>query len=97
MDKIMEFKTYKTKPMTISALEITTENIDELVYYNEIKQEFTIDKYCKVNDFNAIQRKLWVHTISGLSSCEIGDYLIQEMDSDNCYPCKREVFLAKYE
>lgn len=37
------------------------------------------------------------HTRQGVVDADVGDWAIQESDGSGCYPCKPDVFAAKYE
>ena len=37
------------------------------------------------------------HTRHGVVEADVGDWAIQESDGSGCYPCKPDVFAAKYE
>jgi hypothetical protein len=37
------------------------------------------------------------HTRQGVVEADVGDWAIQESDGSGCYPCKADVFAAKYQ
>lgn len=41
--------------------------------------------------------EFWCHTRQGDVQAELDDWIIQESDGSGCYPCKPDVFEARYE
>jgi hypothetical protein len=51
----------------------------------------------KPGERNEAGATLILETANGPAVCSIGDWIIREPTTRGCYPCKPDVFAAKYE
>ena len=79
--------TYQSKIVEIEARELTRENVEELADWSRGKA-LTFE-----NNDNAY---LEIHTLEGTMTADLGDFIIQGLAGE-FYPCKPEIFHAKYE
>jgi|GEM_PF-2125095 len=86
-------KTFRKKPVQITAVQLTHENLQEvLVWANSIQPA---DKQVKESEAGIL-----IPTKEGEMLCGFGDYLIKEpfpTDDRMFYPCKADMFDLTYE
>lgn len=88
---------FRSKPVEIEAVQLTP--------LQAIRYVFRVDKMPNGLDFNGIRNAdgetwtggLMCATRQGEVEAHVGDWIIQESDGSGCYPCKPDVFAAKYE
>lgn len=80
-------KEYKKKPVVISAVQWTGENVNEIL-------EFCVD--AKFSAEIGGSKKLEIQTLEGTMRADIWDYIIRGVKGE-FYPCKPDVFEKTYE
>lgn len=75
-------KLYKTKPVVITAVELTKSNQDEVLQWAQ----------CVPAENGGVA----IHTLEGVMRGDVGDFIIKGL-RDEFYPCKADVFHKKYE
>ena len=89
----MRINTYRKKPITISAVQLTKENIHNVLYWiREFEQEV---RYASEPPMRAVVG-LVIHTLEGDMVARYGDWIIKGV-KDEFYPCKPDIFEATYE
>jgi hypothetical protein len=95
---------YRKKPVEITAVQLTTENIyDVLKWANSIQPEdkrVVIARSPFVGKHGGYIIGLHIPTKEGEMLCAIGDYLIKEpfpTDDRMFYPCKPDMFELTYD
>lgn len=76
-------KQYRKKPVTITAVQFTGDNWDEIECF------VPVGKY---NDDGTFQ----IVTLEGEHRCSIGDYVIKGVHGE-FYPCKPDIFIETYD
>ena len=88
-------KTYRKKPVEISAIQWTGENLFDVTNFCMKGELNTIDSYynfqCKVEN-----EGLKIKTLEGEMLASVGDYIIKGVNGE-FYPCKPEIFQKTYE
>lgn len=80
-------KEYRKKPVVISAVQWTGENVNEIL-------EFCVDAKFWVEIGGS--KKLEIQTLEGTMRADIWDYIIRGVKGE-FYPCKPDVFEKTYE
>lgn len=90
---------FRSKPVEIEA-ELVTEKMiqDHLFDGVPLPNGMVISRA----SYNSVTRKIdaaYAHCVTrqGEVPVVLGDWVIQESDGSGCYPCKPDVFAAKYE
>lgn len=80
---------YRKKPVEIEAIQFfdTPEQLDKL-------SDFMGD--VKVNYSNPDKPVILIHTLEGVMTASMGDYIIKGVDGE-FYPCKPDIFKKTYE
>jgi hypothetical protein len=81
-------KQYVKKPIPVSALQWTGENLEEI-------KAFCTDSNGKEKFFTN-HCDLWIHTIEGQLMAKINDYIIKGIIGE-FYPCDESIFLKSYD
>lgn len=81
-------KQYRKKPVVIEAVlwDGSDEAADEVYEFMEDAQW----------SMNTGTKKVDIHTLEGVMSADIGDYIIKGVQGE-FYPCKPDIFAATYE
>jgi hypothetical protein len=77
-------KFYRKKPVVITALQWTGENMNEML------------DYCERCFFKADSKDLTIVTLEGDMTASLGDYIIKGVQGE-FYPCKPDIFQLTYE
>lgn len=75
---------YRKKPVVIEAMQITPDNVDELV------------EFCEGNLKSNPLVGVVIETLEGKMTVTIGDYIIKGVKGE-FYPCKPDIFEITYE
>lgn len=75
---------YKTKPCEIEAVQWTGENLTEIL------------RFANTQNIDITSGVLIIKTLEGDMAASTGDYIIRGLRGEY-YPCKPDVFRAKYE
>jgi hypothetical protein len=81
---------YRKRPLVITAMQWTGENIHELI----TELTTTLEKPLRYPYM--LNGELIVPTLEGTLRAQKGDYIIRGVD-DELYPCKKEIFQKTYE
>ena len=81
-------KQYVKKPIPVSALQWTGENLEEI-------KAFCTDSNGQEKCFTN-HSDLWIHTIEGQLMAKINDYIIKGIIGE-FYPCAESIFLKSYD
>lgn len=81
-------KQYVKKPIPVSALQWTGENLEEI-------KAFCTDSNGQEKCFTN-HSDLWIHTIEGQLMAKINDYIIKGIIGE-FYPCDKSIFLKSYD
>ena len=81
-------KQYVKKPIPVSALQWTGENLEEI-------KAFCTDSKGQEKCFTN-HSDLWIHTIEGQLMAKINDYIIKGIIGE-FYPCDKSIFLKSYD
>lgn len=90
---------FRSKPVEIEATQLTDDLIRDVLFgatavfpHGLSFEGWTnpVDKTWGGAEFECATRQ-------GVVAANIGDWIIQESDGSGCYPCKPDVFKAKYE
>lgn len=79
-------KVYKKKPISVSAIELASENVEELKTF--------VDRVTVLDKGGKLSAKIC--TLEGDMECVEGDFIITGVQGE-MYPCKREIFLQTYD
>lgn len=88
---------FRSKPVEIEAVQMTAEFIGEWLYSNGPAPNGLTFEGWAVAARQEHSGLYICHTRQGEVPADIGDWIIQESDGSGCYPCKPDVFEAKYE
>lgn len=83
---------FKSKPVTIEAVQYTAQLWQDVVHHNLGE----IEAFCPVAKFDAFSGSLYIETLEGTMRALPGDWIIKGLKGE-FYPCKPDVFEAKYE
>ncbi len=90
---------YRKKPVTITAVQWTGENLKTVTEFIDVKPEISSmiagmmwDRYEEAVSKNGLK----IPTLEGVMSANIGDWIIRGIKGEY-YPCKPDVFAATYE
>lgn len=89
---------YRKKPVVIEARQVTLETAEEIGAWCGAKK-CTIDSYDSYLWGYALRlehRHLYIETLEGDMSAEIGDWVIKGIQGE-FYPCKPDIFDMTYE
>ena len=75
---------YRKKPVTIEAIEVTTDNVDELI------------EFCEGNLKSHPLVGVVIETLEGKMTVSVGDFIIKGVKGE-FYPCKPDIFYMTYE
>jgi len=75
---------YRKKPVTIEAMEVTIDNVDELV------------EFCEGNLKSHPLVGVVIETLEGKMNVSVGDFIIKGVKGE-FYPCKPDIFYMTYE
>lgn len=83
-------QTFKTKPNTIRAVQLTKENAAEMrKFLTDTQYDATRDGHDPVN--------IMLRNSHGNMLLRVGDWLIREPDGNGYYACDPQTFASKYE
>ncbi len=75
---------YRKKPVTIEAIEVTTDNADKLI------------EFCEGNLKSHPLVGVVIETLEGKMTVSVGDFIIKGVKGE-FYPCKPDIFYMTYE
>ncbi len=75
---------YRKKPVIIEAMEVTIDNVDELV------------EFCEGNLKSHPLVGVVIETLEGKMNVNVGDFIIKGVKGE-FYPCKPDIFYMTYE
>jgi hypothetical protein len=75
---------YRKKPVTIEAIEVTTDNVDKLI------------EFCEGNLKSHPLVGVVIETLEGEMTVSVGDYIIKGVKGE-FYPCKPDIFYMTYD
>jgi hypothetical protein len=104
MEHFLGAATYRTKPVQIQAIELTWKNWDDICAFIEDKKAFIGGCYIDPetmqpfpdSDTTSEILGLRINTLEGTMLASQGDFIIRGLRGEY-YPCKPDVFHAKYE
>lgn len=82
---------YKSKPVTIEAVQFTGDNLDEIKTF--CGEEWGVSVYYDNEGWEDI---IYIETLEGEMMTKVGDYIIKGTKGE-FYPCKADIFNEKYE
>lgn len=87
---------YRKKPVTISAVQWTGDNLLECIRF--MGQEVNFEDSNKFDDYRTMVRNkgLQIDTLEGVMIVSDGDYIIKGVRGE-FYPCKPDIFKETYE
>lgn len=91
---------YRKKPVEIQAVQLTTDNIFQVVTFidgkkPDVKCDIAADKW---EDYKriVINEGLEIKTLEGVMMADFGDYIIKGIKGE-FYPCKPDIFQLTYD
>ena len=81
-------KKYVKKPIPISALQWTGDNLEEI-------KSFCTDENEKEKCFTN-NKDLWIYTMEGQLMAKVGDFIIRGIAGE-FYPCEQDIFRKSYD
>jgi len=81
-------KQYIKKPIPISALQWTGDNLEEI-------KSFCTDSNGNVKCFTSGEH-LWIQTMEGQLMAKVGDFIIRGIAGE-FYPCEQDIFRKSYD
>jgi len=89
-------ESYRKKPVVISAIRWTGENLLDVTRFIDNKDDVDSDPlwelYCDI----VSDRGLTINTLEGPMLSSVGDYIIKGVAGE-FYPCKPDIFLKTYD
>ena len=83
---------YVKKPVVIDAIQITRENIDDVIDFVSSKDSVIVPSFV---DFEKTTPIYFIHTLEGVMRACVGDWIIKGIKGE-FYPCKPDIFNATY-
>lgn len=87
---VMTMGTYRKKPVTVEAIQLTAES------FREVLDFVPIDQFAAGGKDDEGRTYISIKTLEGTMRADIGDYVIRGVQGE-FYPCKPDVFAATYE
>ena len=90
----MSWETFRKKPVSIRAFQLTEKVIDEAISIQNENQETVINNTkFKIGTYG---KNLFITTLAGEMCARIGDWIIEGVEGE-MYPCKPQIFEKTYE
>ena len=83
---------YRKKPVVIQAVQWTGDNLDEIKFLDQPKQQRALS----TAEWVGGETKLRIATLEGIMTASVGDFVIKGMKGE-LYPCREEIFWETYE
>lgn len=90
---------FHSKPVEIEAVQLTRALIESILFDKAAMPNGLFSRRAAYHPTNRTieHASFGCHTRQGDVAADEGDWIIQESDGSGCYPCKPDVFAAKYE
>jgi len=89
-------KTYRKLPVVIKAMQLFTENKEEIIKWSTTQRPIVIVTTEPDNKCEIIIKYAEIHTLEGTMKAQRGDYIIKGINGE-VYPCKPDIFKKTYE
>ena len=86
----MEIKQYTKKPVSIEAIQLTSNNYSEIMQW---LSSYNVKSYTLKSIYFP---GLYIKTLEGVMKADIGDYIIKGV-KDEFYPCREDIFKMTYD
>lgn len=85
---------FRSKPVEVEAFQLTKEYVRK--FWTEMTQPRGMG-FSSQRIGASMPDEMVCHSRQGIVSADFNDWIIEESDGSGCYPCKPDVFAAKYE